>query len=132
MTAVAIYDDKCRACTSFSSLGRGITPLGYSTDEAKKLMTAQFGNDYGFILMLFTDDTVYWGKDAAAEISATGYTKVIRGVTHFFYPAAVKLMNVLLRRQRLPEAPKFKHKQLPPTGKMLLNKRAAALVKKIT
>ena len=135
MKSVAIYDDKCNVCTVFGTFGR-IKSLGYSTKPAKKLMTAQFGKDYGFTLMLFTSNKAYWGSAAAAEITKQSYSSflgtVFNGLIHFIYPFVVSTMNIVLHRKTLPEPPKFKHKKLPHHGSMKLTKAAAVELKKYT
>ena len=128
MKPIVIFDDRCSVCTAFGSWGRNVVPLGYTTKPAKRLMKAQFGKDYGFILMLFVEDKVYWGDLAAAEITKTAYSKAMgtlfRRVIRTVYPWIVSLLNVLLRRKLLPHPPKFKGKRLPGAGSMPLTKKA--------
>ncbi|MBI2137740.1 hypothetical protein HYU12_04445 [Candidatus Woesearchaeota archaeon] len=125
MKAIAVYDDKCRVCTAFSSFGRNILPLGYSTESARQLMRAQFGRDYGFVLMLFTRNKVYWGSEAAAMIAASGYSlSRLSGVVHRIYPLIVAVLNVLLRRKTLPHPPRLGKKSLLPDGNMRLTPAA--------
>ena len=93
-------------------------------------MKAQFGKDYGFILMLFVEDKVYWGDLAAAEITKIAYSRAMgtlfRRVIRTVYPWIVSLLNVLLRRKLLPHPPRFKGKRLPATGSVPLTRKAMA------
>ena len=133
MNSVVIYDDNCKVCTAFGTFGRNLMPLGYSTGAAKRLMKAQFGKDYGFILMVFTPQKVYWGSSAAAEVTKLGYSSflgtVFNGLIHFIYPFVVSTLNIVLRRKTLPEPPKFRHKKLPDKGSMKLTKKAVEELK---
>ena len=135
MKPIIIFDDRCSVCTAFGSWGRNVIPLGYTTKPAKRLMNAQFGKDYGFILMLFVEDKVYWGDLAAAEITKIAYSKAIgtlfRRVIRIVYPLVVSLLNVLLRRKLLPHPPKFKGKRLPKAGSMPLTRKAIATARNI-
>ena len=133
MKSIVIFDDKCHICTAFGSWGRNVVPLGYTTKPAKRLMKAQFGKDYGFILMLFVEDRVYWGKQAAAEATKIAYSKTLgtlfRRVIHAVYPFMVGYLNVALRRKILPHPPKFKGKRLPATGSVPLTEKALKTLK---
>ena len=128
MKSIAIFDDKCNVCTAFGTLGHQVISLGYSTKPAKKLMSAQFGKDYGFALMLFTSKNVYWGSDAAAQITKISYSSLLgtffNKFIHLIYPFVVSTLNIILRRKTLPKPPKFKGKNLPEQGKIKLTKRA--------
>ena len=135
MKPIIIFDDRCSVCTAFGSWGRNVISLGYTTKPAKRLMKAQFGKDYGFILMLFVEDKVYWGDLAAAEITKIAYSKAMgtlfRRVIRIVYPLIVSLLNVLLRRKILPHPPKFKGKRLPVTGNVPLTEKALKTLKSI-
>ena len=133
MKAIVIYDDKCPVCTAFGTFGRNITPIGYNTKQAKKLMVAQFGKDYGFALMIFTPNKVSWGGEAAAEITKTAYNSFIgknfKSLIYLVYPLVAGILNITLRR-RTPEPPKFKGKRLPEKGNLPLTNKARAEFKK--
>ena len=134
MKSIVIYDDKCSVCTAFGTLGRQVIPLGYSTGQAKKLMAAQFGKNYGFALMVFTPDKVFWGAEAAAEITRKGYNSFIgffNDFIHFIYPFVVGSLNTILHRERLPEAPKCMSKKLADKGSMILTAKAYSEFNKI-
>ena len=128
MKAIVIYDDKCRVCTAFGSLGKGVIPLGHSTKQARKLMRAQFGKDYGFSIMAFTPGHVSWGAEATAEITRKGYSafigKTFRKAIHLAYPLIVQTLTIILRRKKKPQPPAFKGRKLPPKGTMLLTEEA--------
>ncbi|MBI2664430.1 hypothetical protein HYX10_03760 [Candidatus Woesearchaeota archaeon] len=127
MAGIVVYDDKCSACTAFGTWGR-LKGIGYSTKAAKKLMAAQFGEDYGFALMLFTDKKVYWGSAAAAEITRQSYSSFIGRtfnlLIHAVYPPFLAALTFILRRKTLPHPPRFRHKKLPESGSMLLTVKA--------
>ena len=135
MKPIVIFDDKCGPCTAFGTWGKHVIPLGYNTEPAKKLMKAQFGKDYGFALMLFEGNKVYWGNQAASEVTKIAYSKVLgtlfRRVIHAVYPLVLGTLNVVLRRKLLPHSPKFKGKRLPTTGSVPLTKNALKMVKSI-
>jgi len=128
MKPIVIYDDKCKVCTAFGHQGRNMIALGYSTSRAKKLMRAQFGKDYGFVLMLFTSEKVYWGSTATSEIVRLGYSSFLQSIFKGIIPAAhratVTILNVIYRRKTLPHPPKFHSKKLPESGSMELTKKA--------
>lgn len=134
MKGISIYDDKCAACTAFGR-HRAALAFGYSTRAAKRLMEAQFGRDYGFTLMLFTQNRVYWGSDAAAELSKVGFSPfggLYNALAHSLYPLVVKLLSLLLKRKTLPRPPAFRHKRLPPSGSMALTKKAKKELERIS
>ena len=135
MKPIIIFDDRCSVCTAFGSWGRNVISLGYTTKPAKRLMKAQFGKDYGFILMLFVEDKVYWGDLAAAEITKIAYSKAMgtlfRRVIRIVYPLIVSLLNVLLRRKLLPHPPKFRGKRLAKAGSVPLTEKALKTLKSI-
>ena len=128
MKPIVIFDDKCGPCTAFGTWGKNVIPLGYNTEPAKKLMKAQFGKDYGFALILFEGNKVYWGNEAASEATKIAYSKTLgtmfRRVIHAVYPIVIGCLNVLLRRKILPHPPKFKGKRLPATGSVPLTEKA--------
>lgn len=128
MKSIVIFDDKCNACTAFGTWGKNVSSLGYSSKKAKQLMQAQFGKDYGFALMLFTKNEVYWGAHAASEVTKVAYSSsigtIFRAVIHGIYPLVIETLNIVLRRQTLPRAPTFNHKKLKKSGSMTMTKKA--------
>ena len=131
MKPIVIYDDKCSTCTAFGTWGKNILPLGYSTGKAKELMTSQFGKDYGFVLMIFTDKKVFWGAAASEEIIRQGYSSILAnifsGLIHAVHPLIVRSLNFILRRKTLPHPPSFKHKKLSQSGNLALTKSAISV-----
>ena len=128
MKSILIFDDRCKVCTAFGTWGKGIIPLGYTTEPAKKLMKAQFGKDYGFALMFFSEEKAYWGSDAAVEVMKVAYSKKIgtwfRRLIYASYPWATDVLNVVSQRKILPHPPKFKGERLPESGIIPLTKNA--------
>src|SRR3989344_6379527 len=115
MEAILIFDNKCKECQIFASGGkRGkIIPLGYTTPEAKKLMKAQFKKNYGFTLMLFTKNEVFWGPSAAKETVRVAYASRLQNIMYHVYPFLVKFLNVRHKRTLLPSPPSMGGKKLP-------------------
>ena len=127
MKSVVIYDDNCSVCFTFASGGKKdeVVPLGYSAKEAQELMRAQFGDDFGFMLMLFTEEGVYWGAEAARETMRRCYSPFLQGIMRKTYPYIVKLLNIILQRERLPEPPKIDGKNLEQSGFAPLTEQAS-------
>lgn len=124
--AILVFDDKCGPCTVFAGSGKKsrVISLGYSNPKAQKLMMAQFGKDYGFTLMLFTDQNAYWGPMAAKETVRLAYASSLRNVMYYAYPYLVRFLNIVLRRKRLPSAPIIAGKELPQGGMLPITEAA--------
>lgn len=134
--SILVFDDKCGPCTIFAGSGKRnrIISMGWASGEAQKLMIAQFGKDYGFTLMLFTEQNVYWGPMAAKETVRLAYASLLDDIMYRAYPYLVGFLNVVLQRKRLPSAPIIEGKELAQGGVVPIVQSAyneyLALVKK--
>ncbi|MBI4438298.1 DUF393 domain-containing protein [Candidatus Woesearchaeota archaeon] len=68
--AILIYDTRCAYCRAYASFIKALDIrkklhfTGIHTEEARRLLNAQFGKRQRFALHLFEKDTVSTGKDA--------------------------------------------------------------------
>lgn len=100
-----IYDGECSYCRGFARLVRALDVrkrfalLPFESEDAQRLLRAQFGENFGFAMFLFEEDSVSWGSEAAKRIvqvlSLPGASLVF-----WLYPKVVQVVSWLTRRQR--------------------------------
>ncbi|MFN4218746.1 MAG: DCC1-like thiol-disulfide oxidoreductase family protein [Candidatus Bipolaricaulia bacterium] len=104
-TKLLIYDGACGYCRGFARLVRVLDRrkrfalLPYESDAAQELLRAQFGENVGFAMFLFDEDSVSWGREAAQRIVRELRVPGAR-VAFWLYPALVALVSLLTRRQK--------------------------------
>jgi predicted DCC family thiol-disulfide oxidoreductase YuxK len=105
MKLLLIYDDGCAYCRGFAHLVRALDRrrrfalLPYESEHAQRLLRAQFGEDFGFAMFLFAEDTVSWGREAAQRIARELRVPGAR-LAFWLYPALVSTISRLTRRER--------------------------------
>lgn len=104
-TKLLIYDDQCAYCRGFARVVRmldrrkRLALLPYESAPAQELLRAQFGENFGFAMFLFEEDSVRWGREAAQRIVRELRVPGAR-LAFWLYPALVVLVSRLTRRQR--------------------------------
>ncbi len=73
--------------------------LPYESALAQELLRAQFGEDFGFAMFLFEEDSVSWGRQAAQRVIQKLALPGAR-LAFWLYPAIVAVVSRLTRRQR--------------------------------
>ena len=101
---ILIYDSKCIYCRSFKGLLESLDTekklkfWSYYSGMARKLLKAQFGEEYGFTLYLFTDQKVYMAKEAVnGSFKALG---IFAFKAYLLYPAVAHIVSLLTNRQK--------------------------------
>jgi len=73
--------------------------LPYESAQAQELLRAQFGENFGFAMFLFEEESVSWGSEAAKRVvqalSLPGASLAV-----WLYPKVVQVVSWLTRRQR--------------------------------
>lgn len=100
-----IYDGTCAYCRGFARLVRALDRrkrfvlLPYESERAQHLLRAQFGENVGFAMFLFDEESVSWGREAARRIM---YALRVPGarLAFWLYPLLVLIVSRLTRRQR--------------------------------
>ena len=100
-----IYDGECTYCRGLARLVRALDVrrrffiLPYASAEAQHLLRAQFGENFGFSMFLFEEDSVSWGREAARRI-VQGLKVPGARVAFWLYPIIVSVVSRLTRRTR--------------------------------
>ncbi len=107
MGPTLVYDGGCGYCSAvakIASLG-GIETHPYESAPAQELL-AVF-EEPGFTLYLFEDRTVHWGSQAAQAVASRLHVPylLVQGIGKI-YPAIVRIVSFLTRRQRPVSGPK--------------------------
>ncbi|MDW8329959.1 MAG: DCC1-like thiol-disulfide oxidoreductase family protein, partial [Candidatus Bipolaricaulota bacterium] len=74
MKLLLIYDGTCAYCRGFARLVRLLDRrkkfalLPFESAEAQRVLRAQFGENVGFAMFLFDEESVSWGAEAAKRI----------------------------------------------------------------
>lgn len=109
MRSLIVYDAECPYCTGtakIASLSRQFEAAPFRSDEAQRVLNQAFAEP-GFTLFLFRADRVYWGDEAAREISEMlRFPQVLVSFFQKSYPKLVKLFSFLSGRDegfRSPE-----------------------------
>lgn len=102
-----IYDGDCSYCRTFARtlqwLDRRdrIAILPYDAPEAQRLLRAQFDEEIGFTLYLFTPERVLWaGSAARGAVQALGLPRPLGWLAFVLYPAVVRAVSRLSGRRR--------------------------------
>lgn len=104
-TKLIVYDGTCAYCRGFARLVRLLdrrkrfAVLPYESARAHELLRAQFGEDFGFAMFLFEEESVSWGAEAAKSI-VRALALPGASVAFWLYPKIVQLVSWLTRRQR--------------------------------
>ena len=135
MGPIVIYDDKCKVCTAFGMFGKGVIPLGFHSEEGRRLLRAQFGEDYGFSFVFFSEEYVSWSSDAVADYTRDGYSsfagKYFRRLIKAGYPFFARVLGFINNREVASDPPSFRGRKLPYTGRMPLTKKALSEFRRI-
>ena len=113
-TKLLVYDGRCAYCRGFARLMRVLDRhrrfalLPFDSAPAQELLRAQFGEDFGFAMFLFEEDSVSWGRTAAQRIIQNLRLPGAR-VAFWLYPAIVSLVSRLTRRERTVCGPECFH-----------------------
>lgn len=105
MKLLLIYDGACAYCRGFARLVRVLDQrkrfvlLPYESAKAQELLRAQFGENFGFSMFLFDENSVSWGREAAQRIVRELRVPGAR-VAFWLYPTLVAIVSLLTRRQR--------------------------------
>jgi len=100
-----IYDGQCAYCRGFARLARALdfsqkfALLPFEGEPAQRLLRAQFGEDFGFAMFLFEEDSVSWGRTAAQRIVQNLRLPGAR-LAFWLYPTIVSIVSRLTRRHR--------------------------------
>ncbi|MCX8103978.1 MAG: DUF393 domain-containing protein [Candidatus Bipolaricaulota bacterium] len=103
MKLLLIYDGTCAYCRGFARLVRALdwrkkfALLPYESPEAQRLLRAQFGENFGFAMFLFNEESVSWGREAAQRIVRELGVPGARAA-FWLYPALVSIVSRLARR----------------------------------
>jgi predicted DCC family thiol-disulfide oxidoreductase YuxK len=101
MGPTLIYDGDCGYCSAVAGIASrgGIETLPYESDEAQELLSVF--DEPGFTLYLFDGRTVHWGSHAAEEVASRLHVPypIVRLLGRM-YPAIVRVVSVLTRRER--------------------------------
>lgn len=82
--------------------------LPYESATAQELLRAQFGENFGFSMFLFEEDSVSWGREAAQRIVHALRLPGAR-LAFWLYPAIVSGVSRLTRRERAVCGPECFH-----------------------
>lgn len=101
MEPILVYDGDCGYCSvvaRIASLG-DIDTTPYQSEQAQELLSVF--EEPGFTLYLFDGRTVHWGSRAAEEIASRLHVPypIVRLLGRM-YPAIVRVVSVLTRRER--------------------------------
>lgn len=113
-TKLLIYDGQCAYCRGFARVVRlldrykRLALLPYESAQAQELLQAQFGEDFGFAMFLFEEDSVSWGREAAQRIVRELRVPGAR-LAFWLYPALVAMVSWLTCRQRNVCGPACSH-----------------------
>lgn len=105
MKLLLIYDGTCAYCRSFARLVRALdlrkrfVLLPFESDDAQRLLRAQFGESFGFAMFLFDAESVSWGSEAAKRI-VQALSLPGASLAFWLYPKIVQVVSLLTRRQR--------------------------------
>jgi predicted DCC family thiol-disulfide oxidoreductase YuxK len=105
MKLLLIYDGTCAYCRGFARLVRALdlrkrfVLLPFESEQAQKLLRAQFGKDFGFAMFLFEEDSVSWGSEAAKRI-VQALSLPGSSVAFWLYPKIVQMVSWLTRRPK--------------------------------
>lgn len=100
-----IYDGACAYCRGFARLvhvldmRKRFALLPLESEDAQRLLRAQFGENFGFAMFLFDEETVSWGREAARRI-VQGLGVPGARLAFWLYPAIVSVVSKLTRRKR--------------------------------
>ncbi|MDW8031571.1 MAG: DCC1-like thiol-disulfide oxidoreductase family protein [Candidatus Bipolaricaulota bacterium] len=100
-----IYDGTCAYCRGFARLVRALdwrkkfALLPYESERAQHLLRAQFGENVGFAMFLFDEESVSWGREAARRIMNALRVPGAR-LAFWLYPVLVSVVSRLARRPR--------------------------------
>ncbi len=104
-TNVLIYDGQCAYCRGFARLVRMLDVrqrfalLPFASESAQRLLRAQFGEDFGFSMFLFEEDSVSWGREAAQRIVRKLGLPGAR-LAFWLYPLIVATVSRVTGRER--------------------------------
>lgn len=114
-----IYDSHCAYCRGCARVMRVLdlrkrcALLPFESDQAQSLLRAQFGQDFGFAMFLFEEESVSWDAEAAKRIV---HVLALPGASLAFwlYPKIVRLVSWLTRRERTvcgPQCAEYKNRK---------------------
>ncbi len=104
-TKLLIYDGACAYCRGFARLVRALDVrkrfvlLPFESEDAQRLLRAQFGESFGFAMFLFEEESVSWGAEAAQRIMRELRVPGAR-LALWLYPVTVSGVSLLTRRQK--------------------------------
>jgi len=106
MGPTLIYDGDCGYCSAVARIASlaDIEALPYESEEAQELLDVF--EEPGFTMYLFDGRTVHWGSSAAEEVGSRLYvpSPVVKLLGRM-YPAIVRVVSVLTRRERPVSGP---------------------------
>lgn len=106
-TLLLIYDGECGYCRRFAKTAQWLDRrhhlqlLTYQSEQAQKVLNAQFGDNTGFTLYLFNNEEVFWAQSAAREtLRRLGLPRWVQWLGFRIYPKVVDVVTKLTGRQQ--------------------------------